>query len=137
MDENKSLKYLKNKQSAYFKEHGVYATDDIQISKWMEEYHGDCVMEKALNDTVLGNANEELMLRKLWLKVINQRLNVEGLISSYEVTNFANDIIMSYRTMFIDYIPPQPYEPPIPTPARNIDGEGYAWDLDERPEDPI
>jgi len=112
MVNSKSLKYLKSKQKAYFKEHNAYATDDIQISTWMEEYHDDCVMEKALNDTVLGNAGEEVMLRKLWLKVINQRLGVDGVMNSFDVTNFADGIIASYRGTFVDYIPPVPYEPP-------------------------
>ena len=153
--ENKSLKFLKHKQKAHFKEHGAYATDDIQISAWIEEYHDDCVMSKALNDTVLDNAGEEVMLRKLWLKVINQRLEVEGIANSFDVTNFANDIIASYRMTFIDYIPPQPYEPPMPAPQNNAPlgvnvglasnarvlntqaDRTYAWMLDDAPEDTL
>jgi len=110
---NKSLKYLKAKQKAYFKEHGVYATDDIKISAWIEEYHNDCVMAKALNDTVLDNASEEMMLRKLWLKIIKHRLGVGGINNAFDVTHFAEAAINSYRMMFINYIPPMPYEPPL------------------------
>ena len=110
-----SLKFLQNKQKAYLKEHKVYATDDTLISEWIDEYHENCVMSDAINDKVLGNANEDIMLRKLWMSIVKTRLastgNNKHPYSSYEVGGFANDIITNYRDIFINYIEPQPYEP--------------------------
>jgi len=121
---DKSLKFLKNKQKAYFKEHKVNATDDILISSWMEEYHEECVLENALTDSVLDVADEDVMLRKLWLNTIAKATKSALIkhknsdtynINSFEITNLANDIVTAYRMTFIDYVAPPPiYYPPPP-----------------------
>ena len=133
----KAKKFLENKQKGYFKEFEIYATDDTLISEWIEEYHQNCVMEDTLNDAVLGTANEDDMLRKLWLDIINRKLDDAN--TSFDVTTFANDIIMSYRMTFIDYVqppPPMPYIPPPPPPiAREVTDDGEEdWGDDITPE---
>lgn len=139
MSNNTTLKFLKQKQKAHLKEHKEYATDDITISQWMDEYHENCVMDNALNNAVLGSANDEFTLRKLWMDIVNKRMEIADIkTTSFEVSGFADSVVMSYRGTFIDYVQPLPPEPYIPynppanppevTRGVDVDGE-YDWGL--------